>query len=59
MLEKGSASERKIRVALFGAGKMAMHHAKAIHLQGNASLVASSGPGSLQRGPFKGLGGWS
>jgi predicted dehydrogenase/nucleoside-diphosphate-sugar epimerase len=32
------------RVALFGAGKMAMHHAKAIRLQGNATLIAVADP---------------
>ena len=53
MLEKGSASERKIRVALFGAGKMAMHHAKAIHLQGNASLVAIADPALSSKDQFE------
>ncbi len=33
-----------LRVALFGAGKMAMHHAKAIALQENAKLVAIADP---------------
>lgn len=44
MNEKGGASEKKIRVALFGAGKMATHHAKAIRLLENASLVAVADP---------------
>lgn len=33
-----------LRVALFGAGKMALHHAKAIALQENAKLVAIADP---------------
>ena len=44
MNEKENTSSRKIRVALFGAGKMAMHHAMAIKLQGNANLVAVADP---------------
>lgn len=44
MHEKGSASVKTIRVALFGAGKMAMHHAKAIDLVKNAILVAVADP---------------
>jgi len=44
MTEKGSAPAKKIRVALFGAGKMAMHHARAIHLQEDARLVAVADP---------------
>jgi len=39
MLQKGRSV-----VALFGAGKMAIHHAKAIYLQGNATLVAVADP---------------
>ncbi len=36
--------ETTLRVALFGAGKMALHHAKAIALQENAMLVAVADP---------------
>lgn len=36
--------EKALRVALFGAGKMALHHAKAIALQENAMLVAIADP---------------
>jgi len=43
-----SAEERvtgkKMRVAVFGAGKMAFHHIKAISLQENADLVAIADP---------------
>lgn len=46
-----------IRVALFGAGKMAMHHANAIRLQGNAILVAAADPAFAGGEPPKGLGG--
>ncbi|VAW73268.1 Putative oxidoreductase [hydrothermal vent metagenome] len=35
----------KLKVALFGAGKMGMHHVKAIELQENAELVAVADPG--------------
>ncbi len=35
---------RKLRVAIFGAGNMAMHHLKAISLQENASVVALADP---------------
>ena len=35
---------KMIRIALFGAGKMAMHHAKAIGLLKNANLVAVADP---------------
>src|SRR3990172_141822 len=44
MREKVGALMRKIRVALFGAGKMAMHHVNTIGLQENASLVAVADP---------------
>ena len=36
--------EKALRVALFGAGKMALHHAKAIGLQNDAMLVAIADP---------------
>ena len=36
--------EREIRVALFGAGKMAMHHVKAIEFQRHARLVGIADP---------------
>jgi len=35
---------KTLRIALFGAGKMALHHAKAIGLQENAKLVAIADP---------------
>jgi len=35
---------RRLRVAIFGAGNMAMHHLKAISLQENASVVALADP---------------
>ena len=35
---------KKMRVAIFGAGKMAFHHVKAISLQENAALVAIADP---------------
>ena len=44
MSEYLSLSEKKLRVGLIGAGKMAMHHAKAIGLQSNAALVAVADP---------------
>jgi len=40
----GKHPERALRVALFGGGKMALHHAKAIALQQNAKLVAIADP---------------
>src|SRR5512140_600545 len=36
--------EKTLAVALFGAGKMAMHHAKAIALQKGVRLVAIADP---------------
>lgn len=44
MHEKSSAPEGKIRVGIFGAGKMAMHHVKAIRLQADATLLAVADP---------------
>jgi predicted dehydrogenase/nucleoside-diphosphate-sugar epimerase len=49
MHEKGSASVKMIRVALFGAGKMATHHAKAIGLVKNAILVAVADPAIINK----------
>lgn len=42
--------KREIRVAVFGAGKMAMHHMKAIGLQKDARLVAVADPVLAKRG---------
>jgi len=44
MPEEKSASGNTIRVALFGGGKMAMHHIQAIRLQGSAKVVALADP---------------
>lgn len=45
MLEEGRGTpEKTIRVALIGAGKMAMHHARAIRMQTEATLVAVADP---------------
>ena len=56
LTEKGSASVKMTRVALFGAGKMAMHHAKAISLVKNAILVAVGDPIFKSKERFKGFG---
>ncbi|HHJ13727.1 MAG TPA: NAD-dependent epimerase/dehydratase family protein [Gammaproteobacteria bacterium] len=40
----------KLRVALFGAGKMGLHHVKAIELQRDADLVAVADPGMGRNG---------
>ena len=55
MDEKRNISMNTIRVALFGAGKMAMHHAKAIQLVGNAKLVAVADPAIANEGRWKEL----
>ena len=55
MPEGNNGSKGKIRVALFGAGKMAMHHAKAIYLQGNATLVAVADPALIHGESLKEL----
>src|SRR3990170_2949678 len=52
MMEKGTAPARKIRVGLLGAGKMALHHAKAIHLREDARLVAVADPAISSRERF-------
>ncbi|MBE0604091.1 MAG: Gfo/Idh/MocA family oxidoreductase, partial [Deltaproteobacteria bacterium] len=44
MTGEGDKLKKEIRVAVFGAGKMAMHHVKAIGLQKNARLVAVADP---------------
>ena len=44
MPEMKTAPQKIIRVGLFGAGKMAMHHAKAIGLVKNARLVSVADP---------------
>ena len=44
MAKERSAIRREMRVAIFGAGKMAMNHIKAISLQENARLVAIADP---------------
>jgi predicted dehydrogenase/nucleoside-diphosphate-sugar epimerase len=44
MSKEPSTSRRETRVAIFGAGKMAMNHIKAISLQENARLVAIADP---------------
>lgn len=44
MKEKDDKSKKPIRVAVFGAGKMAMHHMTAIGLHANARLVAVADP---------------
>lgn len=51
-MEKGTVAARKIRVALLGAGKMALHHAKAIHLREDARLVAVADPAISSREHF-------
>ncbi len=43
-MDTETAAGKTLRVALFGAGKMAMHHAGAIGLQKNARLVAVADP---------------
>ena len=43
-MNTGKLPNKVLRVALFGAGKMALHHAKAIALQENAKLVAIADP---------------
>ena len=52
MMEKGTAPARKIRVGLLGAGKMALHHAKAIHMREDARLVAVADPAISSRERF-------
>jgi len=44
MAAENAVPARKLRVAIFGAGNMAMHHLKAISLQENASVVALADP---------------
>ena len=44
ILTIGKSPAATLRVALFGAGKMALHHVKAIALQENAELVAIADP---------------
>lgn len=57
MDEMRNITMKTIRVALFGAGKMAMHHAKAIQLVGNAKLVAVADPVIANEGRLKELAG--
>ena len=52
MMEKGTSPARKIRVGLLGAGKMALHHAKAIHMREDARLVAVADPAISSRECF-------
>jgi predicted dehydrogenase/nucleoside-diphosphate-sugar epimerase len=44
MKDQGTEIPKNIRVAVFGAGKMAMHHVKAIGLCAEARLVAVADP---------------
>jgi predicted dehydrogenase/nucleoside-diphosphate-sugar epimerase len=44
MMDRENATPKILRVAVFGAGKMAMHHVKAIGLHPNARLVAVADP---------------
>ncbi len=44
MASENAVPARTLRVAIFGAGNMAMHHLKAISLQANASVVALADP---------------
>ena len=52
MMEMGTATAKKIRVGLLGAGKMALHHAKAIHMREDARLVAVADPAISSRECF-------
>jgi len=52
MMEMGTATAKKIRVGLLGAGKMALHHAKAIHMREDARLVAVADPAISSRERF-------
>jgi hypothetical protein len=52
MLEKKNVSVRKIRVALFGAGKMAMHHAKQFTCK-ECNSCSGGGPCIDHRGKFE------
>jgi predicted dehydrogenase/nucleoside-diphosphate-sugar epimerase len=44
MVDERRGPTRMVRAALFGAGKMAKHHAMAIRMQGNAILAAVADP---------------
>ncbi len=44
MTDKRFVQERRLKVALFGYGKMGLHHARAIELQNCARLIAISDP---------------
>ncbi|MBE0603408.1 MAG: Gfo/Idh/MocA family oxidoreductase, partial [Deltaproteobacteria bacterium] len=44
MKDEGGRLKKELRVAVFGAGKMAMHHIKAIRLLKNSRIVAVADP---------------
>jgi predicted dehydrogenase/nucleoside-diphosphate-sugar epimerase len=55
MPEEKSAPGNRIRVALFGGGKMAMHHIQAIRLHRSATVVAVADPAIAGKNGWKPL----